>query len=339
MRVRVVVLALLLAAPPLAAQNGSASEVMSSAVRAYRDLDFTAAARLLRRVLTPPLASELDDSTRARALTYLGAAEHYRARPESAIAVFRRLVVLAPRQRPDTLIFPPEITRLYDQVHAELSVGVPLRIADNEHDRLARFNPPPRAALQVPPAAPPAPPAPPVGASQSDELRISASAAGQVLKVRDVTALGFFGDVRFRRLELDVRYAEGQREDLVEGAVTLGFWATPWLSVRMGPHARRFDTPFGAERWVTWRLGGQADVAIAGPSVRGHAALWRALALHVNVPPGSGSAYGGEVGVTIDLGPPLWFALAYGIDQAQVRDAARRETVQTLRLSVGLRQH
>jgi len=334
MRVRVVVLALLLAAPALAAQNGSASEVMTSAVRAYRDLDFEVAARLLRRVLTPPLASELDDSTRARALTYLGAAEHYRARPESAIAVFRRLVVLAPRQRPDTLIFPPEITRLYDQVHAELSAGVPLRIGDTERDRLRRFRPPPRAALQVPPAVPP------VGASQSDERRMSTSAAGQVLKVRDVTALGFFGDVRFRRLELDVRYAEGQREDLVEGAVTLGFWATPWLSVQMGPHARRFDTPFGAERWVTWRLGGRADVAIAGPSVRGHAVLWRALALDVNVPPGSGSAHGGEVGVTIDLGPqPLWIALAYGIDQAQVRDAARRETVQTLRLSVGLRQH
>ena len=334
MRVRVVVLALLLAAPPLAAQDGSASEVMTSALRAYRDLDFDAAARLLRRVLTPPLASALDDLTRARALTYLGAAEHYRARPESAIAVFRRLVVLAPRQRPDTLIFPPEITRLYDQVHAELSAGVPLRIGDNERDRLPRFRPPPRAALQVPPEAPP------VGASQSDERRMSTSAAGQVLKVRDVTALGFFGDVRFRRLELDVRYAEGQREDLVEGAVTLGFWATPWLSVQMGPHARRFDTPFGAERWVTWRLGARTDVAISGPSVRGHAALWRALALDVNVPPGSGSAHGGEVGVTLDLGPqPLWFALAYGIDQAQVRDAARRETVQTLRLSVGLRRH
>src|SRR5438552_16836032 len=112
MRVRVVVLALLLAAPTLAAQHGSASEVMTSAVRAYRDLDFTAAALLLRRVLTPPLASELDDSTRARALTYLAAAAHYRARPESAIAVFRLLVVLATRQRPPTLSFPPALPPL-----------------------------------------------------------------------------------------------------------------------------------------------------------------------------------------------------------------------------------
>ena len=334
MRVRVVVLALLLAAPALAAQNGSASEVMTSAVRAYRDLDFEVAARLLRRVLTPPLASELDDSTRLRALTYLGAAEHYRDRPDSATAVFRRLVVLAPPYRPDTLIFPPEITRLYDAVQAKLSVGEPQRIAVNARDRLPRFRPPrPPAALHVPPAAPP------VGASESNELRTTASAAGQVLNVRGVPALGFFGDVRFRRLELDVRYAEGQREALVEGAVALGFLATPWLSVQMGPDARRFDTPFGAERWVTWRLGGRGDVAIAGTGVRGHATLWRALGLQVNVPPGSGSAYGGEVGVTIDLrSQPFWFGVAYGIDQAHVRDAARGETVKTLTFTAGLRQ-
>src|SRR5207245_9585355 len=107
MRVRVVVLALLLAAPALAAQNGSASEVMTSAVRAYRDLDFEVAARLLRRVLTPPLASELDDSTRLRALTYLGAAEHYRDRPGPAAAGFRRVGGLPPPYRPATLLLPP----------------------------------------------------------------------------------------------------------------------------------------------------------------------------------------------------------------------------------------
>jgi hypothetical protein len=127
MRIRVVVLALLLATP-LRAQTGSASDVMSGAVRAYRDLDFDAAATMLRRVLAAPLASQLDDSVRARALTYLGAAEHYRARPDSALAVFRRLVVLAPRHRPDTLVFPPEITRLYDAVRGSTKV-VAVRVA------------------------------------------------------------------------------------------------------------------------------------------------------------------------------------------------------------------
>src|SRR6266705_307628 len=117
--IRVVALLLLLATP-LRAQNGSASEVMTEAVRAYRDLDFDAAARLLRRVLTPPLANALDSTGRARALTYLGAAEHYRGRQDAAIAVFQRLVRLAPSQRPDTLIFPPEITQLSDEARSSI---------------------------------------------------------------------------------------------------------------------------------------------------------------------------------------------------------------------------
>ena len=181
---------------------------------------------------------------------------------------------------------------------------------------------------------------------------VTGTAAGLVLNVRTRsdagTALGFAGSVRFRRLELQVRYAEGMLQpadraslgrDLVEGAVALRFVATPWLSLQVGPHARHYDSPLGPERWVTWELGGRADVAIAGTGVRGHAMLWRGMGLVVNVPPGSGSARGGEVGVTIDLGPrPFWFALSYGIDQAQVRDAARRETIETLTFTAGLRR-
>ncbi len=134
MSVRVVVLVLLLATP-LRAQNaggGTASELMTGAIRAYQDLDFDTAARLLRRVLTPPLVTGLGDPEHTRALTYLGAAEHYRQRHDSAIAVFRRLVLLAPRQRPDTLIFPPEITRLYNDVRSRTPV-VAVRVpADTE---------------------------------------------------------------------------------------------------------------------------------------------------------------------------------------------------------------
>ncbi len=69
--------------------------------------------------------------------------------------------------------------------------------------------------------------------------------------------------------------------------------------------------------------------------------LWRALALAVNVEPGSGggSASGGEVGVTVHLDPrPLWFALAYGIDQAQVKAASWRSNANTLTLTAGLRR-
>jgi len=146
------------------------------------------------------------------------------------------------------------------------------------------------------------------------------------------TAAGFVGSVRLRRMELQVRYAEGSN-DLVEGALALRVLATPWLSLQLGPHARHFD----AERWVTWRLGARGDVPLAGSGVRGYAMLWRALALDVNLPSGSGSAHGGELGVRTDaLLRPVWLALAYGIDQAVVRDANRHETVKTLTLTVGV---
>jgi len=362
-----VVLALLLATP-LHAQNGggtagTAGAVMTDAIRAYQDLDFDAAARLLRRVLTPPLAMELSDAERARALSYLGAAEHYRGRPDSAIAVFRRLAVLAPRDQPDTLIFPPEVTRLYNAVRGSKPDTV-----NPSTPRVAIGTAPPAPPPPPPPPPPPSPLAPPVSTGRvlpapeptaargeiPGQMRITATAAGLVSRISTSsdagTTAGFAGSVRFRRVELAVRYAEGTLQpadgnsasrDLVEGAVALRFVGTPWLSVELGPQARRYDTPSGAERWMTWRLGGRVETAIVGTSVRGHATLWNGLGLEVNVPPGAGSARGGALGVTVDLGPgrpPLWFSLEYGIDRAQVRNAGRRETVEALTLTAGLRR-
>src|SRR5258705_13930288 len=112
----------LLAATPRRAKPGSAREVMARAERAYRDLEFDVAASTLRRVLTPPLAAELDDSARARALAYLGAAEHYRGQADSAIAVFRRLGEFAPDAQPDTLGFPPGAPDLHHPVPPRLTV-------------------------------------------------------------------------------------------------------------------------------------------------------------------------------------------------------------------------
>ncbi len=350
MKFTLVALFLFLAAP-LGAQGKSASNTMAQAVRAYQDLEFDAAARLLRRVLAPPLAAELKDAERARALIYLGAAEHYRGRPDSAIAVFRRLVALAPDQRPDTLIFPPEITRLYDGVRGAttvVAVAPPPRQATV--DTQSHPSPPPPAPPPGPPPAPPPPPPAAPTAPRSRErvanggtvpTRVTATVAGLVTNVRTGSgasmAAGFVGNAWLRRVGLQVRYAEGSN-GLVEGALALRVLATPWLSLQVGPHARRFDTALGeSERWVTWRLGARGDVALAGSGVRGYAMLWRALALDVNLPSGSGSAHGGELGVRTDaLLRPLWFALAYGIDQAMVRDANRHETVKTLTLTVGV---
>jgi hypothetical protein len=134
MSLRVAVLALVLAGP-LWAQDGGPG-ALPGALRAYRDLEFDVATSLLRRALAQP---QLDDAERARALTYLGAAEYYRQRRDSAIAVFQRLVVLAPRHRPDTLVFPPDITRLYDEVRRRTGV-VAIRVpADTAFTRGGRL--------------------------------------------------------------------------------------------------------------------------------------------------------------------------------------------------------
>jgi len=342
---------LLFLAAPLGAQGNSASNTMAQAVRAYQDLEFDAAARLLRRVLAPPVAAQLKDAERARALMYLGAAEHYRGRPDSAIAVFRRLVALAPDQRPDTLIFPPEVTRLYDGVRAGgattiVAVAPPPRQAAVDTPSHAP-PPPPPPSLAPPPPPPPPPPAPPPRSHERARdggavpTRVSATIAGLVTNVRTgsgaSTAAGFVGNAWLRRVGLQVRYAEGSN-GLVEGALALRVQATPWLGMQLGPHARRFDTALGEpERWVTWRLGARGDFPISSAGVRGYGVLWHALGLDVNLPSGSGSANGGELGVRTDAGlGPLWLALAYGIDKAVVRDANRHETVKTLTLTVGV---
>ena len=70
-----------------------------------------------------------------------------------------------------------------------------------------------------------------------------------------------------------------------------------------------------------------------------HALLWQGLGLSVNVPPGSGTARGGEFGVTYDMtSRPFWFALAYTIDHASVQSSDRHETVKMLTVTAGVRK-
>ena len=117
------------------AQEPRDADGLTRAVRAYQNLDFDGAAIMLRRVL----AAALSDAERARALTYLGATEYYRGRRDSAIAVFRRLVRFAPRHRPDTLIFPPEVTRVYNDVRSRTKVVTVGASADTVLDLGGRF--------------------------------------------------------------------------------------------------------------------------------------------------------------------------------------------------------
>lgn len=118
----------------MAAQAAPSPSVnlIARAARAYQNLEFDVAAGFLRRALAPPAGDSLPWAERARALTYLAATERFRNRADSALAVFRRLVLLDPRYRPDPLIFPPEVTALFEEVRRETKVVAVALAADTE---------------------------------------------------------------------------------------------------------------------------------------------------------------------------------------------------------------
>jgi hypothetical protein len=95
-----------------AGQHGDSA--FAHGVQAYDNLDFHSASMLLRRVVATPRGrapSELES-----ALFYLGASEWYEGLRDSAVAVFRTLVILDPRYRASELVFPPEITGAFADV-------------------------------------------------------------------------------------------------------------------------------------------------------------------------------------------------------------------------------
>ncbi len=116
---RVVLLLMVMGLAFEQARAQSASELLDQAIRAYRELEFDAAAALLRRALVPDLEAATDDSVRADALAYLAATEFYRGRPVSASTAFRRLIRLEPRYRPDQLVFPPDVTNLFEETRRQ----------------------------------------------------------------------------------------------------------------------------------------------------------------------------------------------------------------------------
>jgi hypothetical protein len=98
-----------------AARAQTPAQQVALGIRAYRDLDYDSAAAILGAVLVKPGAA-LADSDRVRGLVYLGASELYGEHRDSAAAVFGQLLRLDPRYRIDQLVFPPEVTGLFQQV-------------------------------------------------------------------------------------------------------------------------------------------------------------------------------------------------------------------------------
>lgn len=107
------VLVALLAFPSAAVAQRT--DPLARAIEAYRDLDYDGAATALRAVLSATGASGLADADRMRALMYLGATEAFRSRREAAIEAFRSLLAIDARYRPDELVFPPEVSTLFQE--------------------------------------------------------------------------------------------------------------------------------------------------------------------------------------------------------------------------------
>jgi hypothetical protein len=163
------------------------------------------------------------------------------------------------------------------------------------------------------------------------------------------TVLGGLATGRLGRIEVDGRYLQGvleprdgssTRRELVEGELTLGYRAAPWLIAQTGPRARTYVTPTITERWLAWLVGVRVETPIIGPTVRGHVGLWRGLTLSANVGSDEGRAgRGGDAGVTVRVpGRPWWLRLAYGIDRSVVAGAGRSETVEEFTLTIGIQQ-
>jgi len=102
-----------LAARPVRAQTPA--EWLARGVRSYQDLDYDSAAARLRTALDSAGSPALSDSERVWALVYLGATELFREHRDSAAAAFGRLLLLDPRYRPDQLVFPPEVSSLFQE--------------------------------------------------------------------------------------------------------------------------------------------------------------------------------------------------------------------------------
>ncbi len=94
----------------LAAQ--SPDKELAQGVQAYRELEMESASWLLRQALSSDRL-KLDD--RKTALSYLGAAEFYRDRRDSALSAFGQLVRLEPDFRLDRLVFPPDAQDAFEE--------------------------------------------------------------------------------------------------------------------------------------------------------------------------------------------------------------------------------
>lgn len=107
---RVALCAVALAAPAARAQTPE--RTLDQGIQAYRELEMESAGWMLRQALAD---DKLGAAQRVTALGYLGAAEFYRDRRDSALAAYRRLVRLEPYHRLDRLVFGPDVQAIFEE--------------------------------------------------------------------------------------------------------------------------------------------------------------------------------------------------------------------------------
>ena len=111
MRPRLIVMAVCAAALMApAARAQTPKRALEQGIKAYQELEMESAGWLLRQALT---GNKLDGAQRVTALGYLGAAEFYRDRRDSALSAFGQLIRLEPHHRLDMLVFGPDVQAVF----------------------------------------------------------------------------------------------------------------------------------------------------------------------------------------------------------------------------------
>lgn len=156
--------------------------------------------------------------------------------------------------------------------------------------------------------------------------------------------LGGAGQVRFKRVRLDVAYAQGDltpsagagdAETLADASVVLTTGVGAGFSVGGGAHARAFVGTAGTVRWMRTELHARYARELIPGLATADVAIWQVIGADVNAQGGSDGGRGATAGLTLEL-PNSPFALraAYTAD----RMAYRNGTAEFLdHVEVGLR--
>jgi len=194
---------------------------------------------------------------------------------------------------------------------------------------------------------------PPVAAAQGGP-RVGVSASGAEVLVRSVTpsatgslrgiVLGGRGRFTWGRIFFRAGYDQGTlrpttpgigKRDFVEAFALLGTNPIAGLRVAVGPYARAYVTDSTTQRWIYWEVRLGYETALGAPWAHAYGSVWGIVAGTVNVAEAMTGGRGGTAGIRTLLGP-LALDLSYAIDESRFGTSVRRETVQAIRLAVGM---